>query len=116
MQQVNTQNQAAESNSIGCFGFFSAKPKINIDINQIEREDIGDSSYQIPPPLQHGRNGQDTEYNLFNHPLYCPVNNDCEDDDLSGSYFGASIRRGPFMNKQEDRVSAETYMLRIDQF
>ena len=82
-------------------GYFSAKPKINIDITQIEREGECQSSggFQIPPPLHHGRNGQGSRYNLYNHPLYCPIANDCEDSDHGGRYFGASIRRGPFMNK-----------------
>ena len=30
---------------------------------------------------------------------------ECQDTNEEGSYFGASLRKGPFLNKQEDRVS-----------
>ena len=29
----------------------------------------------------------------------------CPDSDIQGEYFSVSFRKGPYMNKQEDRVS-----------
>jgi len=62
----------------------------------------------VPPPLSLKRNGfgsdfnQDRDDNILGHKASV-----CPDEDVSGKYFGASIRKGPFMNKQEDRVSTK---------
>lgn len=58
----------------------------------------------MPLPLSLKRNGQGSE--ILNQ-IYKDQQDyqDKEDSDYRGNYFGASIRRGPFMTKQEDRLA-----------
>ena len=82
--------------------FFSARPqvkKMNLDMIYEPK----DGFTRCPSPLSPKRNGlgcqmaaekDDRDLGRFQ-----------PDEDVSGRYFGASIRKGPFMNKQEDRVS-----------
>lgn len=54
----------------------------------------------IPTPLSHKRNGIDSDFNNEReHSILGQHSSVCPDDDVSGKYFGASIRKGPFMKK-----------------
>jgi len=73
--------------------FFSAKPKLmNVEV-------IQETSTQTtcPTPLSFKRNG-DLSFAQDKKALQA-------DEDRHGEYFAASIRKGPFMVMQEDRVS-----------
>ena len=60
----------------------------------------------IPAPLSLKRNGFGSELNYERDDgILGQGSSFCPDSDLSGKYFAASIRKGPFMTKQEDRVS-----------
>ena len=59
-----------------------------------------------PQALSLKRNGFGSDFNTEREEsILGPKSNIQTDEDTSGKYFGASIRKGPFMNKQEDRVS-----------
>ena len=85
--------------------FFSAKPmvkKMNLDMIFEPKEGFS----CVPPPLSLKRNGFGSDFNYEREDsILGTKSSDCPDEDVSGKYFGASIRKGPFMNKQEDRVS-----------
>ena len=55
-----------------------------------------DMIHEAPLPLSLKRNGLGSEFK--ERDLVA-------DQDAEGQYFGASLRRGPFMSVQEDRVS-----------
>ena len=60
----------------------------------------------IPAPLSLKRNGFGSELNYERDDgILGQGSSFCPDSDVSGKYFAASIRKGPFMTKQEDRVS-----------
>ena len=59
-----------------------------------------------PQALSLKRNGFGSDFSTEREEsILSPKSNIQADEDVSGKYFGASIRKGPFMNKQEDRVS-----------
>jgi len=62
----------------------------------------GEHQAKIPSPLSFKRNGtcQLENPNKRHDKKFIP------DDDKEGKYFGASIRIGPHMSVQEDRVSS----------
>ena len=70
--------------------YFSAQPKL---LNLDAIHDMDDR----PTPLSFKRNGDNIndKHDRMNIP----------DEDKGGKYFGASIRMGPHMSVQEDRVS-----------
>jgi hypothetical protein len=60
----------------------------------------------IPAPLSLKRNGFGSELNHERDDSVLGQGSSiCPDSDVGGKYFGASIRRGPFMTKQEDRYT-----------
>lgn len=59
----------------------------------------------VPAPLSLQRNGLGSQFNSENHEILGVGTSVCQDRDASGEYYGVSIRQGPFMTKQEDRVS-----------
>jgi hypothetical protein len=68
----------------------------------------------IPAPLSLKRNGFGSELNYErDDSILGQGSSFCPDGDESGKYFGASIRRGPHMTKQEDRVSKKVVFSNI---
>ena len=59
---------------------------------------VNDQQSVIPTPLSFKRNGS-SEVDQNKIKKYYP------DTNKDGKYFGASMRMGPFMSVQEDRVS-----------
>jgi hypothetical protein len=54
----------------------------------------------MPLPLSLKRNGFGSDFNYEKEEsILGPKSSICPDEDVSGKYFGASIRQGPFMNK-----------------
>ena len=102
-QSIKRQNHQDEKTQEK-FKYFSAKPK-KMQLNQIhEAEEDG----IIPSPCSMKRNNG-TCTNEFREAssssMFGQGQISCPDTDAQGSYFGASIRQGPMMGKQEDRVS-----------
>ena len=70
--------------------YFSAQPKV-LNLDFVHDRD------EMPTPLSFKRNGDNI--NEKHDRMSVP------DEDKGGKYFGASLRMGPFMTVQEDRVS-----------
>jgi hypothetical protein len=79
--------------------FFSARPqvkKMNLDMIYEPK----DGFVRAPSPLSLKRNGFASDYSQEREDSILGAKSSvCPDEDLSGKYFGASIRQGPFMNK-----------------
>ena len=101
LKKLNSDQTKAVGKENSCF--FSAKPKVmNLEMIYEPKE----GSNFIPPPLSLKRNGFGSDFNYErDNSILGAKSSICPDEDVSGKYFGGSIREGPFMRKQEDRVS-----------
>jgi hypothetical protein len=89
--------QAADQEIGGecCQGFFSAKPKIKLNMDMVD--EAQEDQLFVPIPLKLGRNGSGSEFSFQNRMSSLEQVGNCEDNDQMGRYFGSSQRRGPFM-------------------